>query len=182
MNGWFESVEQEWQDAVLRWKSAVADFEQAYNLHLQNKSLAESLGEYDAWLDQLDSANRVRTAVEMLQESLAATSDWAKNTLGLGALSKMGAIPLIPVAVITGSIAAVVSVTYSLYSFNSEMQRRWQYIEANPGMTPQQVTNILDSTGPAGAAVAGIGNLAFWIVVGGLLLTFGPKLLEGMKR
>ena len=193
MRGWMDSIESEWQDAVLRWKSAASEFQAAKTRLESNGGKAQQLGqqEYNDWLDQLDYANRIQTAVEMLAEGLASTSDWAKRALGLGMIGRMGAIPLIPIAVITGSIATVVTATYAINSYNAEMDARWNYIRANPDMTPEQATAILNSsgadvTGGFGDAMGEVGKLATWIAVGGLLLYFGPMLLAvrpgGNKR
>lgn len=182
-----DSIEAEWQDAVARWESTVADFQTALDLHIANKSKAEALGpdEYARWLDQLDYANRVKTAIEMLQESLSATSEWARTTFGLGSLrrmgSQMGALPLIPVAVIVGSISTVTAVIYALYSYNSELERKWQYIQQNPNITPEQVKAVLESSAPI-PVLGSAGSMAFWIVLGGLALYFGPMLFRRQRR
>lgn len=191
MRGFLDNLEAEWQDAVIRWRDTATDFMNAKARLEAAGGQAYELGpeEYARWLDKLDYANRTQTAIEMLQESLAATSTWAKRTLGLGAIARMGAIPLIPVAVITGSIATLITATYAISSYVDEMQNRWNYINNNPQLTPAQVQDILqaggaDVTGGMGDAIKGVGNMAAMIVVGGLLLYFGPMLLaaKGGKR
>ena len=186
---WFADIETEWQDAVTRWQAAVSEMYAAKQLHLANESKARDLGtvEFTAWQDQLENMYRVQAAVEMLQDAIAATSQWARNTFGLSGIKRgmagMGFIPLIPVAVIVGSISAVGAVTYATYSYNSELDRKWNYVNANPNMTPQQVEALVNSGGgPLSNITESVGSLAAIIIIGGLALYFGPGLLKGMKK
>lgn len=181
---WFATAEQEWEDAVLRWKQAVDDYKIAIQAHYDNKYKAEAIGpeEVDAWQSELEKALKIQTAIEMLQESLAATSAWASRTLGLSGMRALGVAFLVPVAVIVGSISAVTAITYALYSYNSELDRKWAYIQSRPDLSPSEVRNILtaETLGITGN-IGNVANLALWIVIGGLLLKFGPQLL-GKKQ
>lgn len=171
-----DNTQAAWEDAVTRWQSAVADFDSAIQLHWDNYDKAKELGELDEWQSQLNRANAVQAAIESLQTQLKSVSSWYQQTFG-----NMQAIPLIPIAVITGSISAVVAITYALYSYNDQLQKKWDYINTHD-VTPQQANDILENSGGGGGALSDslgeIKGLAIWILIGGLLLKFGPKLLE----
>ncbi len=120
----------------------------------------------------------------MLQEALGATSSWARDTFGMQGLRGMarhlGALPLIPVAVIIGSISTVTAVVYALYSYNSELERKWAYITDN-NLDPAQTASILESSSPI-PLIGDVKQMMTWIVVGGVILFFGPALLERFKK
>jgi len=184
---WFNDVETEWRDAVTRWAAAVDNMQIARQLHLSNETKARDLGpkEFAAWEAQLENMYRVQAAVDMLQDAIGGTSSWARDTFGLDGIKRgiagMGFIPLIPVAVIIGSISAVTAVTYALNSYNAELQRKWDYVNKNPNMTPQQVEDLINGGGPVADVVETVGGMAGIIVIGGLLLYFGPTLLKQWK-
>lgn len=187
MFDWVDDVEAEWQDAVLRWKSAVDNMYATKARHLANESKAQELGpvEYAKWQAELENMYRTQAAVEMLQDAISATSSWARDTFGLSGiqrgLSGMGFIPLVPVAVIVGSISAVTAVIYAMNSYNDELERKWAYVKANPNMTPAQVDDLVNSGGAVSQVVESVGGMAGIIVIGGLLLYFGPSLLKSWK-
>lgn len=189
---WLDRIEAEWRDAVTRWRDVSAQFQAALELHWANRAKAESLGaeEFARWQRQLDYALQVKTAIEMLQDALAATSEWARSTFGLAGLKRignaangagLGGIPLIPVAVIVGSISTVTAAVYALNTYNAELERKWAYINANPDLTPEQVAEVLESDAPI-PGLGSIKGIAVWIVIGGALLLFGPELVKRMKR
>lgn len=190
---WLDSIEANWRDAVARWEAAVASFQDAIQRHWDNRDKAIALGdaEFAHWQAQLDSALRIKTAIEMLQDGLSSTSQWARETFGLSGIQRMsgiahangmGAIPLIPVAVIVGSIATVTSIIYALTTYNNELERKWAYVAANPNLTPAQVADVIGSGNVFTDIGSGIKSTAFWIVAGGLMLFFGPELLKRLKK
>lgn len=183
-----DTIENEWRDAVARWESVVSQFQAMIERHYANRQKALDLGpeEFDRWQAQLDRALELKTAIEMLQESLASTSSWAKQTFGLNGMKRamtamngmgLGPIPLIPVAVIVGSISAVTAVIYSLNTYNNELDSKWGYINSHPDLTPAQITDILDAAPPGQFQAA-----AMWIVIGGALLFFAPQLLKRLGK
>lgn len=179
-----DSSQAAWEDAVIRWKNAVIEFDAEVSRHIENRYLAVQMGELDEWQAQLNRALGVQTAIETLQEQLQNASNWYSKTFGMSGLSGPE-LALVPIAVITGSISAVVAITYALYTYNNQLQAKWDYINAND-ISPEQVPNILDSNG--GDLVPGmsnsidkISNIAMWIVIGGLLLKFGPVLIKQGK-
>lgn len=170
-------VSDEWNDALARWQQAVADLETATLQHLQLRPMAAELGQLAEWEAQLDKALLVKTAVNDLADTLRGGTNWFKSIFGLSALR---ALPAVPLAVIVGSISAVVSVTYALYSYNEQLTAKWEYIKGNPHLTPQEVAEVLgaDTSSPA----SDVKSVIVWIVFGGLLLKFGPELLKKARR
>lgn len=185
MGDLLDSVEAEWRDAVTRWENAVADFQNALALHYSNETMATELGDHDEWSAQLYKATGIQDAITNLQQKLAGASDWFKQTFGLSGLNRMGFIPLIPVAVIVGAIAAVVSITSALYTYNAELVRKWNYVNAN-NLTPDQTQALMNSgQGPLdsiGNAAKNVSGLMLMIVGIGLLLRFGPDLMHNFKK
>ena len=59
-------------------------------------------------------------------------------------------------------------------------KRKWNYVNANPNLTPAQVEDLVNSGGgPLTQVSETIGGMATIIVIGGLLLYFAPKFLKG---
>lgn len=176
------SAEERWNDAIARWQAAVAEFQNAYQRHLDSWPMARDLNELPKWQELADKAGNVQAAVDTLADQLAQFTGWTKQTFGLNALQ---AIPLIPIAVITGSISAVVSITYALYSYNDELQRKWDYIKRNEEMlSPAEVANILEAgpENPLTAGVKEVSKLGAWIVIGGILIFAGPHILAAIQK
>ena len=176
----FDTLQQEWQDALARWDSAVIDFEAERARLEQNYELAKLAGpdELAAWQTQYDRAVVMKQAVSDIQAQLGGAVSWFKNVFGLNGLQGMGVIPLIPIAVITGSISGLIALTYAIRSYNAELERKWGYIKERGNITPGELTDIL---GAGGGIVPEVKNVAAFIVIAGLALYFGPRLLKGGK-
>lgn len=183
---WIDSLEAEWRDAVTRWESAAADFMNAYNILIASRSMAEALGpeELARWTDHYNYAQTLVNAVQSLQSAMGSASDWFRQTFGLSgvkrALNGMGSIGLVPVAVIVGSIAALGTGSYALYSYNAELKRKWDYIQGQKNITPEQVQGVLNSGAPV-PLLSDVKSMAIWIVIGGVLFFFGPGLIKSLK-
>ena len=181
-----DSTQAAWEDAVVRWKAAVNDFDNAIQLHWDNYDKAVALGDLAEWQAQLNRATTVQNAIQELQDQLQNASNWYKQTFGNMNGLAGPEIALIPIAVITGSISAVVAITYAIYSYNQQLDQKWNYIQAN-NVPPEQVQNILDSQGGSmlpgiSQSISSIGNVALWIVIGGIILKFGPALFQEFKK
>jgi hypothetical protein len=148
-----------------------------YNLREQ----AAAAGDLSEWQRILDNALRVQVAVEILAEKLQSGMGWIERTFGTFGMSGLNAGPLlaaVPLAVIIGSISAVVSVTYAIYAYRDGLRSKWQYLEQHPELTPQQVAEVLN----AGSMLGGAGNVAMWIALGGLALILLPQMMKGEKK
>lgn len=183
------AVSDQWTAAVNRWHEAVAELEQNMQRHQSMRHMAEQLGpeELEAWEAQKEKVEVIQGAITTLRNQLAAVTNWASSTFGSNNLQGMGAIPLVPIAVITGSIAAVVAVSYSVFSYDNQLQAKWDYIKANPDMTPDQVADLISSGGGGmfDGTFSGASNAAMWIAIAGALFVFGPrvmKMLENNRR
>lgn len=173
-NAMWDYIEQEYNDAVNRWKSAVSDFEAQLERLRSLYPAAVATGDIAAWQEQYDKAVVMKQVIADLQSKLGGVVDWFKRVFGLAGLDAMGAVPLVPVAIIIGSISAVTSLTYAIYSYNNELEQKWSYVKSQPGMTPNQVTDFIGG----GSIIPSKGDLITWIVIGGVALYFGPKMLD----
>jgi hypothetical protein len=174
----FETLENQWRDALARWDSAVYDFEAALEQLRANYPKAKAAGDLDAWNTQYDRAIVMKQAIADIQSNLGGAVQWFKNVFGLNGMQGMGAIPLIPIAVITGSISGLVAMTYAIHSYNAELERKWEYIAERGDIAPGELVDILNS---GGGIVPDVKNVAAFIVIAGLALYFGPRLLKGGK-
>lgn len=172
----FEALENEWRDALARWDSAVFDFETALEQLRANYGKAKAAGDLDAWQTQYDRAVVMKQAITDIQAQLGGAVQWFKNVFGLNGLQGMGAIPLIPIAVITGSISGLVAMTYAIHSYNAELERKWAYVAKRGDIDPGELVDIL---GSGGGIVPDVKNVAAFVIIAGLALYFGPRLLKG---
>jgi len=174
-----EVITPEDEGVINRWKSAVADFERQYQRHMDNWAKARDVGETAQWELHANEMGRTQAAIDTIADQLSQISGWTKSVFGLSALK---AIPLIPIAAIIGSISAVVAVTYSVSSYNDELERRWQFVKANPGMSPAEVNKLIGEGSAFTALASPLGEvkgLIAWIVIGGAIIMFLPGLLKG---
>lgn len=174
----FETIEQEYNDALARWQNAVASFEAERARLEQNYPLAQAAGpdELEDWQTQYNRAVVMKQAISDIQAQLGGAVSWFKNIFGLNGLRGMGVVPLIPIAIITGSISGLVALTYAISSYNAELERKWGYIKERGDVTPGDLVDIL---GAGGGIVPDAKNVAAFIVIAGLALYFGPRLLKG---
>lgn len=177
----FQSGEEAWEDAVRRFMATAQGLEDAENAHLALRPYAIQTGDLMEWNALQDRILYTRQAVTDVSETLRSTSQWFRQTFGLSALN---ALPLVPIAVITASISAMVAVIYAVQAFNEQVRAKWDYINAHPELTPPQVQAVLDSSpagDPIGAMGAGVSNAATWLVIGGVVLIALPSVLQSLK-
>ncbi len=133
--------------------------------------------------DLMDRGQGIRSKVEVatgIIDKAGAMIDTAKNwftdTFGLGGLAsvnrmmpeQLGLIPLIPIAVIAGSLAAIGKWVNDALVFNrriNEMKR----LQAQ-GMTPTQAANVIDKIMPKGFGANVTGLLIPIVLVGAIVL------------
>ena len=170
----FGTAEDAWQSAVARFVAVSQELDTALQQHLAIRGLAEQLGDLDNWNAYQDRILYTRQAIIDISDRLRSGSQWFQQTFGQSAL---GFIPIVPLAVITGSISAMVSLIYAVNSYNTNIRQKWEYINGNPNLTPQQVQEVLESEGSG----LGIGNSVTWLVIGGVALLMLPQVLTAMK-
>ena len=179
--GLFQSGEAAWEDAVRRFMATAQGLEEAEQAHLALRPYAVQTGDIAEWDAIQDRILYTRQAVTDVSETLRSTSQWFRQTFGLSALN---ALPLVPIAVITASISAMVAVIYAVQAFNEQVRAKWQYINSHPELSPEQAVAVLESSpagNPVGAFGAAASNAATWLVIGGVVLVALPKVLESLK-
>ena len=178
----FKSSEEAWEDAVRRFMATAQGLEDAENAHLQLRPYAVQTGDLAEWDALQDRILYTRQAVTDVSETLRSTSQWFRQTFGLSALN---ALPLVPIAVITASISAMIAVIYAVQSFNEQVRAKWTYINSHPELTPPEVQAVLESGGadnPIAAFSGAASNAATWLVIGGVVLVALPHVLQAMKE
>lgn len=174
----FGTTEEAWQSAVARFVNATKELDAAEQQHLSIRPIAEELGELEEWGNLQDRYLYTRQGIEEIAEKLRQGSQWFRSTFGMSAL---GFVPLVPIAVITASISAVVALVYALSSYNTNLQRKWDYINSRPDLTPEQAVQVLESD-PVGIGLGGnVQGMVTWIVLGGVVLLIGAHALKGQK-
>lgn len=108
-----DTTEVQWWDLVGRWKQYAADFEKNYQALLAQQSfVATRPALYYQWRTLVADGANTRAKIQSITQTIGSVTgavsnawDWLKSTVGLS--GQLGFLPLIPIAVISASIAAV---------------------------------------------------------------------------
>jgi len=181
-------------DAVAQWKTAVADFVNAYAEFQGNQAQAANDPDTQAaWNDLNSQAQTAQAGITdiagKLQASGVAVSNFfdsagnvvanaVERVFGLPSLKGFGVIPvvaIIGVAAIVGATAYLANVIANLIRFNGIMAQA-----RATGATASQTAQLLDSAGIASTGFFGSGaNLGMMLLLGGAVILFLPRLLKG---
>jgi len=83
---------------------------------------------------------------------------------------------------VLGSISVLTTITYALYQFNSRVNKKWEYIQANPNLTPEQVAQILKTEEGGIVPTGETGNTVMWILIAGAVILIGPSLVKSFAK
>jgi len=162
-------AEEEWDDAVNAWKAKVAEFEEAVDMLAADKAAADATGDSAEWRTLWDRAQTVKAAVEYLAQKLGETIDWTRGVFGLQGMAAMGFLPLVPVAVIFASIAALSYFINDFAQFHSKMNYAREH-----GLAPKETMSFLTGGGVLDTIKGG----ALWVMAAGAAIYFGPMILK----
>ena len=169
MSDIIESITSEYDAAVARWREKVAEFQSALSLFIANRADAVALGFGDEWNQLYSRAQAIQSTLTGIADGLSGIYGWVKDVFGLGGL---GVVPLIPIAVITGSIATLAYFINQILQFNQKIA-----LAKSMNYTPAQVNELLDAGGILGNSQSN--TILATVLIGGALLYFVPRLMKG---
>lgn len=186
-----ESIPDEWNAKIAQLKSAVSDFEKTYAALQSQKSIAQKdpvlYADYTAIMER---GNYVKTVITDTLSKLGSALNYVKNTVGMSGMGDLGALPLIPIAVIAGALALISKWLTDAYAMNKKLNLLDKtYNDAKAaGASPQQLQAIahdaaLQNTGGLFNGAGGVLDKAIVIlIIGGALYLLAPTIKKALSR
>lgn len=163
-----ETISAEYDAAVQTWRARVAEFQAQLETFMANQTDAVALGFGEEWNQLYSRATAIQSTLTGIADGLSSIYSWVKNVFGLGGL---GVVPLVPVAIITGSIATLVYFINQLYQFNQKIA-----YAKSMNYTARETAEILDAGGIIGNSQSK--SILATVLIGGALLYFVPRLIK----
>lgn len=168
----------EWWNVVARFREQAARFWEQYE-RLKNIDISgfpkNLRDEYYRLMSRFES---VRETVEKITNAIDTFVGWFKGWFGMegaSTLREVGALPLIPIAVIGGSIAAMSKIITDTMEFYKKIDVYEQAVAQ--GATPQQAAEAVSRV--QGGLFANVGNLVPVLIAGMLFVFVLPRLTGG---
>lgn len=165
MMGEVTQDERAWYDVLGKFKDKAAEFQTLYNQVLQTADIAAKNPALLADYNKLVSYGAtVRKGITNVTATVDTGYNWLKNTIGMDAVmtdSRLGFLPVIPLAVVAASIAAMTKFATDTYIYMDKVNQ-FKTLEAKYGAAQ------------AGALVAGMDKR------GGLFDSIGGAVLPGL--
>lgn len=118
------NLSDDWSDALQEWRGAAMEFAAAYSVLSRFRATAEADGRLHEWLRLMQHAGTVKATVEWIATNTTSVFSWLSNIVGgednmsaVAARFNLGRVPLIPFAVMRGSLAATRLMTQRMQQF-----------------------------------------------------------------
>jgi len=159
------------QGALESFKTRAAEFMQTFNFLKGKEPVIARHPELKSdYTSLMDKGDWVRAAIEKVTSGVDALTGWFRSTFGAASADQLGFVPLIPLAVIAASTAAIAKWMSDAYTFSRRLSAI-EKLEAG-GMSPQQAADLVAAQEPAGLLnfklggampvyIIGIGALAY---------------------
>ena len=164
-----DTISAEYDAAVQTWRARVAEFQAQMEAFMSNQADAVALGFGEEWNQLYSRAAAIQSTLTGIADGLSSVYSWVKSVFGLNGL---GVVPLVPVAIITGSIATLVYFINQLYQFNQKIA-----YAKSMNYTAQQTNELLDAGGIIGNSQSK--SILATVLIGGALLYFVPRIMKG---
>lgn len=171
-DGILDTISTEYDNAVQTWRGKVAQFQQALAQFIDNRSDAVALGFGQEWNELYSRASAAQSTLTYIANALESAYSWVRDVFGMSGMGRLGVVPMIPVAVVTGSIAALAYIISDLMKFNQKIA-----LAKTANYSPSQVNEMLESGGIISNAASR--NLMLTVLIGGAALYFLPRLMKG---
>lgn len=118
------TLSDDWQAALDEWKDAAMEFSAALSQLSRYRANAEAQGRLPEWISLMRQAGTVKMTVEWVGTNTTMVFGWLSNAAGgesnmqaLAARFGLSRVPLIPFAVMRGSLAACRLMTQRMRNF-----------------------------------------------------------------
>lgn len=162
------------ESAVQSLKEKGAQFMGAYGSLMSLEERAAAYPDlHTKWKSLKSEGDKIKSSVQYIANIVDSVGGFLGRTFGLSGMGAMGVFPLIPIAVVTGAIAAISAFVYAVSNFSDSLTKREMvekgYSGKDIGMSSQTMLGDV-STIVKYVAIAGFGIIVL------------PKLLEAFKR
>lgn len=162
---------------VAKLRRTGVEFDKVYTrLQSYQQIAAKDPTKYASYYRTLQKGDAVRAQIRKAVESVQSIGAWLKDNFNVS-LGDLGAIPLIPIAVVGGIIVA----TNIALSWIPEAMREMSIMDAVraaiSGGDPKLAASILEKAGKKDTTSGNIADMAMWLAIGAVAIFVLPKLL-----
>lgn len=171
-----------WYDVIGKFKAKASEFERERLKLEKYKTLAARNPKTKAEFERLSGQGvSIKANIQKITSSVSDTWNWLKSSIGL---SGLGILPLIPIAVVAGSVTLMSKWLADAYMFNKKMESI-EKLQAK-GVSASEASAIVDRADqPIGSGLfGGIGKSVVLIAlvgVGAFLIYRGMESRGGRK-
>lgn len=170
-----------WYNVLGQFRQKVAEFEAMLSrLQSQKKIAAKDPKLAQQYSQVMNSATALQQKIRQIRDATAAVVDWFKGIFtfdGATGDQSFGIVPLIPIAVVAGSIAAISKWVKDAYVFSEKLDKVEQ-LEKQGIPTQQAINTVRDMDQPRSL----FGIDLKWIVIGGIALVVLPPVVRMLSN
>jgi len=163
-----------WYNVIGQFRQKVAEFEAMLEKLKSQKQIAASDPELaQEYSGLMNKAVALQDKIRQIRDATSDAIDWIKGVFGFDGL---GIVPLIPIAVVSASIATIGYWIKDAYEFSKKLEKVEQL--EKQGMPTRQAIDTANrmTTGPS---IFGINPK--WLVYGGIALVMVPIVAPAIK-
>jgi len=163
-----------WYNVIGQFRQKAQDFEKMMKRLQSQKSIAardpQLAAEYSS---MMNTAMNLQQKIKQIRDATDSVIKWLKGVFGFDGL---GFVPLIPIAVVVASLAAIGKWVKDAYIFSAKLDK----VAAleKQGMSSREAISTVQSLTPT-TSLFGINTK--WLVIGGLSLVLIPIVLPAVK-
>jgi len=183
--------ERAWYDVIGKFRDKAQEFTQAYNKLLSVKGEASATRatakEYN---DLIARGKKIKSNVQSITSKIDGAWAWLKSNFGFDGIEEannmaringLGVLPIIPIAVVGGSIALLGKWVSDAYIFMEKLKES-KRLQMEKGLTPEQAAKVVDRLEKKGAFVnVGLKRLIVPLAILGAIIVAVP-MLQKEKR
>lgn len=163
-----------WYNVIGQFRRKVAEFEAMLaKLQSQKPIAAKDPALADEYSALMNKATALQEKIKQIRDATSDAIDWIKGVFGFDGL---GIVPLIPIAVVAGAIAAIGYWIKDAYEFSKKLEKVEQ-LEKQGMPTGQAIDTANKLT--SGPSIFGISPK--WLVYGGIALVMIPLVAPAVK-
>lgn len=155
-----------WYDVIGKFKAKADEFDKLRaDLEKNRVIAAKDPALQTEYNDLMDRSLSIRDKIRSITSSVNGAWQWLKDAVGLDGLNELGFLPLIPIAVVAGSVTLMVKWISDAYEFNRKMEEIAKL--QSKGVSAQQAANIVGQAG-GGFSLFSAGTVSKVLLVGGV--------------
>lgn len=108
--------------AIGRLKAEGGKFAAAYDVLMGDRTIAaRNPTTWAKWNALKTEADRIHSVISYINGAVDSGVNWLESVFGMGGMSAVSALPLIPLAYVTGAVAALTYIVGEIYKFHDSL-------------------------------------------------------------